>query len=261
MNIPTMHMMVGNVGSGKSEMAKHLSKKYKAVIVNMDAIQESMHGFYGGYREEMKPIYRSVEEAIINGALSNGVDVVIDRTNMDKKRRSRFIDIAKNHGVEVDAYVMPIISVETLLERRMKNPRGMSESKWRTVIENMRASYEDVTTDEGIVYINKVEKYGYKFLACDFDGTIVGHEFPDIGDPEKNTISYLRKFWNESIYNRVIIWTCRGGNYIAEMTEWLRTNDVPYDYINENPLCDYGSPKIFANKYLDDRNILLSDCI
>ena len=259
--MPEVHMMIGNVGSGKSEMSEHLVKKLSGVVVNMDAIQESMHTFYGGYRNELKPVYQSVEESIIKGALEKNVPVIIDRTNMDKKRRARFIDIANQYSAEITAYQFPELPTETLLERRMRNPRGITRKQWQEVLFRMSSSFEPPTLDEGFKTIIPIGSERHGFLAVDFDGTICNNEFPDIGDPIESTLEFMRKFWAQSLFNRIIVWTCRGGDYVSEMAEFLRKNNVPYDYINENPLVNFGSPKVYANRYLDDRNILLGNTI
>ncbi len=252
-----MHMMIGNVGGGKSEMAAHMAKKWNAVICNMDAIQESMHGFYGGYREDLKPVYQATEESIISGALSVGVPVIIDRTNMDRKRRERFIKIANAYGAEVKAYVMSA-TMHDALDRRMKHPRGLTQEKWWDVISRMVGTFEYPTLEEGFSTIEKLDQR-HRFIAYDFDGTIVGNNFPDIGEPIEKVIEHMKKFWHESLFNRIIIWTCRGGNYAAQAEEFLRQQKIPYDFINENPIVDYGGQKVFAHEYIDDRAINAMD--
>lgn len=40
------------------------------------------------------------------------------------------------------------------------------------------------------------------------------------------------------------------------MRNWLRTNKIPFDFINENPdQMDKASPKPYADIYLDDRAV------
>jgi len=142
----------------------------------------------------------------------------------------------------------------------MKNPRGVPEIKWKEIISGLLKSYEPPTHEEGFTdFINIPQNYSHNFLAVDFDGTIVGHEFPDIGAPIQAVIKHMKEFWNRSLFHRIIIWSCRGGEYESEMREWLIANKIPFDFINENPIISYGSHKIFANEYLDDRNITLKD--
>ena len=63
----------------------------------------------------------------------------------------------------------------------------------------------------------------------------------------------------EDFDNIIIIWTCRSGDYLNQMRAFLLKNGIPFDFINENPIVDYGSPKVFANEYHDDRNAVVCD--
>lgn len=89
--------------------------------------------------------------------------------------------------------------------------------------------------------------------AFDFDGTIVEHEFPAIGKPRQSVIEFMRSIWDED--TRIAIWTCRNGDHENVMRRWLLDNNVPFDWINENPLTQgFGFPKIYADHYVDDHN-------
>jgi hypothetical protein len=51
---------------------------------------------------------------------------------------------------------------------------------------------------------------------------------------------------------RLIIWTVRGN--IPLIKKWFKDNDIPYDYINENPdQPPDSSCKVYADAYWDDR--------
>lgn len=92
-------------------------------------------------------------------------------------------------------------------------------------------------------------------LAVDFDGSIVEHEYPQIGKLKDNVKEVLNQLhtWGFSI----VIWTCRYSfKDLGEMRLFLNLNRIPYDEINGN--IDKGGfdpyPKIFADYYFDDRN-------
>ena len=91
-------------------------------------------------------------------------------------------------------------------------------------------------------------------LAVDFDGTIVDHEFPNIGKLKPRAKEVLQNLHSWGC--RIIIWTCRDGVYLQEALKFLRTHDIPYDCVNCNiPEIDFTSNKIFANYYIDDLNL------
>ena len=98
-------------------------------------------------------------------------------------------------------------------------------------------------------------------IAIDFDGTIVDHRFPEIGE--------LKKGARETIYaliesgHEIIIWTCRTRpQHIKPMLDFLNENGIPVMCVNQNvdriPKGDC-TPKIYADLYIDDRNLFHQD--
>jgi hypothetical protein len=91
-------------------------------------------------------------------------------------------------------------------------------------------------------------------FAVDFDGTIVDHEFPEIGMPKEGAIDTLIALQENE--HQVIIWTCRCGTHLVDMMRWLNDRGFRPDAVNCNviPAIGYGVPKIYADVYLDDRS-------
>ena len=92
-------------------------------------------------------------------------------------------------------------------------------------------------------------------IAIDFDGTIVRHEYPEVGkllpDAAK-TIRWLHD-WAD-----IIIWTCRYTTEdIEQMKLFLSYENIPYDSINANmpSILFRPIPKIYFDIGIDDRNI------
>lgn len=247
-------IFVGNIGVGKSLMASKLAKK-GYVVVNNDAITTMIHGGeYGMYDVEKKEIYRQAELSTIEAALKRGFSVVVDRTNMKKSDRARYIEVGKKYSAEIICWTWNLSAVGSL-ERRLKNPRGIPAKQWGDVNLNMFNVFEKPTIDEGFDEIRTIPDR-FIFHAFDFDGTIVENSFPEIGEIKGNTIAIMNNVWAD-ISNIIIIWTCRSGDKLNEMRAFLIKEKIPFDFINENPLINYGSPKIFANYYYDDRNVLI----
>jgi len=70
-------------------------------------------------------------------------------------------------------------------------------------------------------------------LAIDFDGTIVDHQYPEIGDLKPNAVETIQQWHNAG--HQIIIWTCRHTDSdIIPMKEFLNENKIPYDAINDN---------------------------
>lgn len=98
-------------------------------------------------------------------------------------------------------------------------------------------------------------------IAVDFDGTIVDHQFPEIGTIKPHAIETL-KAWQKKGH-KIILWTCRndvdpalkGRKLLTEAVEFMAAQGVVFDAVNAN-LPDLGfnpTPKIYADLYFDDR--------
>lgn len=101
-----------------------------------------------------------------------------------------------------------------------------------------------------------------QILCIDFDGTIVERAYPEIGELKpyaKEAINMLSKDYH------IIIWTCRTSQKLYEdfpctiydAAKFLRVNEIHFDTINHNiytlPFQPY--PKVYADVYIDDRNL------
>ena len=244
-------VFTGNIGTGKSLAASKYAKN-GYVVVNMDSITTMVQGGeYGLYDSAKKSVYHGIEKAAICTALGAGFSVVVDRTNMKKSDRARYIEMATFPGIKKVSIDWGMGN-EKSINRRLKNPNGVPDLQWIGVHEYMAKSYERPSVDEGFDELLRGPKFFY-FRAMDFDGTICENEFPAVGKPIEPMIEMMREWWKDNS-NIIIIWTCRSGNVLNEMKKWLLDNKVPFDFINENPMVAYGSPKIFANEYWDDRS-------
>ena len=92
-------------------------------------------------------------------------------------------------------------------------------------------------------------------IAVDFDGTIVEHKFPNIGSEMPRAIRTLQDLSLGG--HKIIIWTCRSGEYICDMLKWLGEHNFVPDAVNANllPVPGFAVPKILADMYIDDRNL------
>lgn len=96
-----------------------------------------------------------------------------------------------------------------------------------------------------------------KIIAVDFDGTLCENKWPEIGEPNKELIAYLKE--RRAAGDKLILWTCRVGEVLKNAVEWSAEQGLIFDTVNENlpeTLNWMGgdSRKIFANEYMDDRN-------
>lgn len=89
-------------------------------------------------------------------------------------------------------------------------------------------------------------------IGLDFDGTVVTHEFPEIGEDVPYCIETLKKITDQG--GRIILITMRSGRKLAEAVAYMSYHDIPLYGVNSNPRQAYysKSPKIYANIYIDD---------
>ena len=149
-----LEILVGMIACGKSTYAEKRAKE-GAVVVNMDSLILALHGGdYTMYDSMLKPLYWALEQQAILVALIAGKDVVIDRTNLTRDRRQRYIQLAKAAKADVICRRFMIVDPKIHAQRRWDaGARGVSLEQWTKVAEGHMAEYEEPTIDEGFLDI------------------------------------------------------------------------------------------------------------
>ena len=96
-------------------------------------------------------------------------------------------------------------------------------------------------------------------IAIDFDGTIVEHRYPAIGEEKPFAIETLKMLIRDR--HQLILWSVREGQLLEEAVQWCRERGVEFwavnrDYPEEDPRYNQTfSRKLKADYFIDDRNI------
>jgi hypothetical protein len=94
-------------------------------------------------------------------------------------------------------------------------------------------------------------------IAIDFDGTIVEHKYPEIGEEKLFAFETLKELQKRGCM--LILWTYRTGKELEEAIEFCRQRGVEFYAVNKNyPEEKFEENivrKIEADIYIDDRNI------
>ena len=96
-------------------------------------------------------------------------------------------------------------------------------------------------------------------LAVDFDGTIVRHRYPDIGEEIPFAVNTLKMLIQDR--HRLILWTVREGELLDDAIEWCRERGIEFYAINRDfPEEDITRNENFTRKlkvdmWIDDRNV------
>lgn len=132
----------------------------------------------------------------------------------------------------------------------MKTNIEISESDYRRFkfLENIFKSQRQFA-----VYLERLtQRSGSKIVAVDFDGTIVRHAYPEIGELVPLAIEGLLAFQEKGW--KIILYTMRGGEYLQQAVEYLEQAGIELYAVNENPAQSHWteSPKCYAPLYIDD---------
>lgn len=138
-------LLVGLPGSGKSELAKSY-KSQGFEIINQDTLGS-----------------RSACLSAMREALNNNKDVLIDRTNINKKQRSYFIAIAKEFGI-IDIECINL-TVDTMIcvsriHSRENHPTiksDMTFDKKMEIVHRFARDYEKPELGEGFNVISFID--------------------------------------------------------------------------------------------------------
>lgn len=141
-------IFTGNVGCGKSTVAKNIVTKNKDfIVVNDDSISTMVGGgVYTNYDESKKYFYKCIELYCVDLGLGTNRSVIVDMPNMKRSSRKRFIEIGKRYGVRIISYDWGSGNLEDL-ERRKKESRDYDG--WETAFNTKKEEYEKPTIEEG----------------------------------------------------------------------------------------------------------------
>lgn len=91
-------------------------------------------------------------------------------------------------------------------------------------------------------------------IAVDFDGTVVTHDFPEIGK-DIGAVPVLKKLIEKG--HKLILWTMRSDRHLEQAIDWFAKNEIELYGIQINPTQSQwtSSRKAYANYYIDDAAI------
>ncbi|MBN1116220.1 MAG: hypothetical protein JXA77_03380 [Bacteroidales bacterium] len=95
-------------------------------------------------------------------------------------------------------------------------------------------------------------------IAVDFDGTIVEHRYPAIGEEKLFAFETLKQL--QKLGHLLILWTYRNGKELNEAVEYCKKNGVEFYAVNKSYPEEVFDPKEMSRKldvdlFIDDRNI------
>jgi len=136
---PTLYLIIGIPGSGKSTFAKELSEKLVYALGYAPKIFEADMFFMkkGSYQWDPKKLFLAHKWCFDKVAeqLKNGYSVICSNTSLYKKDRKQYIELAKKLGANIDVHTCV---------GNFQNVHGVPEEK----VEIMKRKFEPFTKDE-----------------------------------------------------------------------------------------------------------------
>ena len=97
-------------------------------------------------------------------------------------------------------------------------------------------------------------------IAVDFDGTIVQHQYPEIGEERPFACEVLKMLMRDR--HKLILWTVREGELLDAALNWCRERGVEFYAVNSDSSSRFQeaknenfSCKLNADVFIDDCNI------
>lgn len=147
-------IMVGAPGSGKSTFVE----KYKTTHPDMVFLSSDQLRSVFGKNENDQSVSAQVfqhMEREVDRLLFENKDVCIDATNMHRKSRKPWVDLAKKHGARLEAYVF-VAGRDILVERNKKRGASGGRDVPADVIDRMLNNYVVPSAEEGIYSVHFV---------------------------------------------------------------------------------------------------------
>lgn len=97
-----------------------------------------------------------------------------------------------------------------------------------------------------------------KVIAVDFDGTVVEHAYPAIGEEMLFAFATLQKLQEKG--HKLLLWTIREGELLEDAVAYCQQNGITFYAVNKNYPEEVYEPgitprKLNADIFIDDRNV------
>jgi hypothetical protein len=130
---PFLIMLSGLPGTGKSYLARRLSERLRAPVIETDFVRKTLFP-QPSYSADESAIVHWVSRLLMRKLLARGVPVILDATNLIERQREMVYHVAEQAGARlvIVQTVAPEEVVRARLERRLtqRDPGDISDATW-----------------------------------------------------------------------------------------------------------------------------------
>ena len=135
-------IVCGLPGSGKTTLARALSRRLKAVLLSSDAIRKGLFPKPSYSDEEKRAVYD--EMALRAGReLASGKDVIADATFYKAWQREAFLSLAAEKGARSAMILCTLEEEHARVRLGRRRPGGMSDADFGTYMK-LKAEFEPI---------------------------------------------------------------------------------------------------------------------
>lgn len=130
--MPSLMVMVGLPGSGKTRAARYIQEVMDEtiILVSRDDIRENRFGATGVV-DGLEDMVTLLEQQDVISALKAGFTVIVHDMNLRMRHRRRWKEIAEKHGATYEQIDLTGVPLETCLERNANRDRQVPEAEIR----------------------------------------------------------------------------------------------------------------------------------
>lgn len=149
---PTLYMLCGLPGSGKTTRARELEAAGEGVLLNADSwvCQLYPDDAETAARDERKSLVEHVQWELVERLLTGGISVILDWGLWTKAERDHYRQRARNLGADARTVFLDA-PIETLHERLAQRNRSLPPGAFRISVEELdewAALFEPPTREE-----------------------------------------------------------------------------------------------------------------
>jgi predicted kinase len=126
-------VLVGIPASGKSTVARELTKDRRAVFIHADDLKQDLYGEQLQANDIDDAVLQAVQDRLFD-AMRSGQHIVLDAKHRVPKYRKPYLELARRHGYQTEAIFLNVPLEEALAmnqKRKEKGEPSVSESQIR----------------------------------------------------------------------------------------------------------------------------------